>query len=267
MWRAAPDAFVRGRRTRLGIVSASLELWPSSPRRAGPPSRLDRLRRKVVELPCALLLFTQLAALLAYPFIETGTGDYVETGRAIFGLVGLLVLFMAVRAVRATPALTWIAVLLGGPVVLLTISEAVWPDNTTIAFWSALLHALFYFYTGYGLLRYMFADNWVTRDELYATGATFTVVAWGFAYLYVAVQIIWPHSFTAYGETGLPGARTWFEMLYLSITTMTSTGLSDIYAVEPHARAFVLLQQIAGMLYVALVVARLVGLTIARFRQ
>ena len=31
-------------------MSASLELWPSSPRRAGPPSRLDRLRRKVVEL-------------------------------------------------------------------------------------------------------------------------------------------------------------------------------------------------------------------------
>ena len=45
----------------------------------------------------------------------------------------------------------------------------------------SLLHALFYFYTGYGLLRYMFADNWVTRDELYATGAAFTVVAWGYA--------------------------------------------------------------------------------------
>ena len=66
---------------------------------------------------------------------------------------------------------------------------------------------------------------------------------------------------------GRPGTRTWFELLYLSITTMTSTGLSDIIAVTPHARSFVLLQQISGMLYVALVVARLVGLTIARFRQ
>ena len=248
-------------------MSASLELWPSSPRRSGPPSRLDQLRRKVTELPCALLLFAQLGALLAYPFVETATlGDYQEAGRAIFGLIGLLVLFLAVRAVRATPALTWVAVVLGGPVVLLTVAEAVWTENEVIAFWSALLHALFYFYTGYGLLRYMFADNWVTRDELYATGATFTVVAWGFAYLYVAVQFLWPNSFTIYGET-LPGIRSWYELLYLSITTMTSTGLSDIYAVTPHARSFVLLQQIAGMLYVALVVARLVGLTIARFRQ
>ena len=248
-------------------MSASLELWPPSPRRAGPPSRVDRLRRNLAELPCALLLFVQLGALLTYPFVETATfGDYREFGRACFGLIGLLVLFLAVRAVRATPALTWVAVVLGGPVVMLTVAEAVWPDNDSIAFWSALLHALFYFYTGYGLLRYMFADNWVTRDELYATGATFTVVAWGFAYLYVAVQFLWPNSFTIYGET-LPGVRTWYELLYLSITTMTSTGLSDIYAVTPHARSFVLLQQIAGMLYVALVVARLVGLTIARFRQ
>ncbi|WP_404387592.1 ion channel [Humibacillus xanthopallidus] len=247
-------------------MSASLELWPSSPRRAGPPSRLDRLRRKVTDLPCALLLFVQLGALLTYPFVETREGDVHETGRAVFGLIGLLVLFLAVRAVRATPALTWVAAVLGGPVVLLTIAEAVWPANDVVAFWSALLHALFYFYTGYGLLRYMFADNWVTRDELYATGATFTVVAWGYAYFYLAIQFIWPESFVIHGED-LGSERSWFEMLYLSIANMTGTGLSDIYAIEPHARSFVLLQQITGMLYVALVVARLVGLTIARFRQ
>lgn len=227
---------------------------------------MDRFRRKIAELPCALLLFAQLAALLAYPYIETRAGDVRETGRAIFGLIGLIVLFLAVRAVRATPALTWVAAVLGGPVVVLTVAEAVWPDNGVVAFWSALLHALFYFYTGYGLLRYMFADNWVTRDELYATGATFTVAAWGYAYLYLAVQFIWPDSFTINGEEG-GGERSWFEMLYLSIANMTGTGLSDIYAIEPHARSFVLLQQITGMLYVALVVARLVGLTIARFRQ
>ena len=52
---------------------------------------------------------------------------------------------------------------------------------------SALLHAPFYFYVSYGMIRYLFHDDRVTRDELYATGAAFTVVAWGFAYVYVAV--------------------------------------------------------------------------------
>jgi hypothetical protein len=214
-----------------------------------------------------VLLLVQLLGLLVYPFMEGATlGEFRSFGRALFGVFGLLVLFLALRAVRATPALTWVAVIIGIPVVVMTVLEAIYPDSVAVVFWSSLLHAVFYFYTGYGLLRYMFADNWVTRDELFATGATFTVVAWGFAYLYVAVQFIWPHSFTIYGEA-LPGTRSWFELLYLSITTMTSTGLSDIVAVTPHARSFVLIQQVAGMLYVALVVARLVGLTIARFRQ
>jgi hypothetical protein len=214
-----------------------------------------------------VLLLVQLLGLLVYPFMEGATfGGFRDLGRALFGVFGLLVLFLAVRAVRATPALTWVAVILGVPVVVLTVLEAVYTDSALVLFWSALLHALFYFYTGYGLLRYMFADNWVTRDELFATGATFTVMAWGFAYLYLALQFVWPNSFTIFGAT-VPGERTWYELLFLSVTTMTSTGLSDIVPVTPHARSVVMIEQIAGMLYVALVVARLVGLTIARFRQ
>src|SRR5262245_37149869 len=175
-----------------------------------------------------VLLVVQLAAILIYPSMENATlGDWRYFGRSLFGLVGLVVLFLAVRAVRATPALTWVAAVLGTPVVLLTVAEAIWPESQPVAFWSSLLHAAFYFYTGYALLRYMFADNWVTRDELFATGATFTVLAWAFAYLYFAVQFIWPDSFTIYGAAQ-PGMRTWYELLYLSITTMTSTGLSDI---------------------------------------
>ena len=45
------------------------------------------------------------------------------------------------------------------------------------------------------MIRYLFHDDQVTRDELYATGAAFTVVAWGFAYVYAAAQVVWPGSF------------------------------------------------------------------------
>ena len=43
----------------------------------------------------------------------------------------------------------------------------------------------------------MLADHEITRDELYAVGATFTLVAWAFAYTYTVVQAIEPGSFTA----------------------------------------------------------------------
>ncbi len=148
------------------------------------------------------------------------------------------------------------------PVVVLTIWEAVDPGVESVVLWSSVFHAAFYFYTAYALLRYMFDDHIVTTDELYATGATFTVVAWGFAYVYLAVDVVWPDSFSVVGDP--LEAKAWFEMLFLSVTTMTSTGLSDIVPVRPHARSFVMIEQIAGMLYLALAVARMIALTVAR---
>jgi hypothetical protein len=175
-------------------------------------------------------------------------------------LFGLGVLVLAVMAVRSTPALTWISVLLGVPVVVLTALELTWPGSSAIALWSAVLHAAFYGYTAYALIRYMFHDEHISRDELFATAATFTVVAWGWAYAYAAVQIVWPDSFTAAQHAADP--RTWVELLFLSVTTLSSTGLSDVVPVRPHARSVVMLEQIAGMLYLALVVARVTALTV-----
>jgi hypothetical protein len=211
----------------------------------------------VIRHPSADLLIVQLVGIVVYPFLG---GQ--PLGRAIFSTFALLVLALAVFAVRMTPALSWISAGLGLPVVVLTVWEAVDPGVESVVLWSSLFHAAFYFYTAYALLRYMFDDHVVTTDELYATGATFTVVAWGFAYLYLAIEVIWPGSFTVVGDP--LAAQAWFEMLYLSVTTMTSLGLSDIVPVKPHARAFVMLEQIAGMLYLALAVARIMALTVAR---
>ena len=208
------------------------------------------------EHPSAVLLAVQLVAVLAYPFFDDS-----PVGRAVLGVVGTAVVLIALWAVRRTPALSWVAVLLGGPAMVCTVLEAISPSTDAFVLGSALLHAPFYFYVSYGMIRYLFHDDKVTRDELYATGAAFTVVAWGFAYLYVAAQVIWPGSFTA-----VEGAseRSWFELLFLSFTTLTSVGLSDVTPVLEHARSLVMVEQVAGVLYVALVVARLVGLTVAR---
>jgi hypothetical protein len=216
----------------------------------------DRAKRH----PSAVLLFAQLLGVVLYPFMGES-----PTGRAMVSLFGLVVLVLAVWTTRTTPALTWVSLLLGLPVAILTIAEALNPGGQTVLFWSTLLHGAFYFYTTYGLLRYMFADRWVTPDELWATGATFTVVAWAFAYLYVAIQIAWPGSFIAAISPDQP--RTWVELLFLSFSNLTSTGLSDVAPVLPQARGLVMIEQLAGLLYVALVVSRVVGLTVNRERR
>ena len=214
---------------------------------------------RIWQQPSAVLLAVQLLGVLLYPFM-----DESPVGRAALSSFALVVLFLAVRAVRATSAFQWVAVLLGVPIVILTILEVTDPLDSRVILWSSVLHALFYFSTSFVLLRYMFLDRFVTRDELWATGATFTVVAWAFAYTFVAVQVLWPGSFIAAVDPDAP--RTWFQMLFLSFTTLTSVGLSDITPVLPQARSWVMIEQVAGLMYVALVISRIVGLTIARER-
>ena len=103
-------------------------------------------------------------------------------------------------------------------------------------------------------LALAFGGSEITRDELWAVGATFTLVAWAFAHLFVVAQAIDPNSFAA--------QRTWMELLFLSVTTLTSTGLSDIVPVTAGARAIVMFEQIAGLGYVVMLVSRVVGLAI-----
>ena len=219
---------------------------------AEPPS----VRRVLGTHPSAVLLAAQLLAVIGYPFL-----DGTAAGRAVLGVVQMAVVLIAVWAVRRTPALSWVAVCIGVPAMGFTVTEAIWPDMGWVVLVSALLHAPFYFYVSYAMVRYLFHDDRVTRDELYATAAAFTVVAWGFAYLYAAAQVVWPGSFVGAGG----GAdQDWFELLYLSFSVLTSVGLSDVLPVAAHARSIVMVEMVTGVLYVALVVARLVGLTVAR---
>ena len=204
--------------------------------------------------PSAVLLAAQLAAILIYPFLEEGS-----VGRSIFSMFGIAILGLVVLAVRSSSALTWVSVLLALPATVLLLVQAVTGDDALLPYSSAFESAL-YFYAGGALLFYMLEDHEITRDELYAVGATFTLVAWAFAYAYVVCQAVEPQSFTAAVDPR--DARTWMELLFLSFTTLTSTGLSDVVPIKPFARSLVMIEQLAGLGYVAMVVSRLVGLTL-----
>ncbi len=204
--------------------------------------------------PSAILLFAQLGAVLVYPFLEDS-----DAGRAIFSALGIGFLALVVVAVRSSPALTPVALLLALPATVLLLIQATGEYDSLLG-WSSALEAALYFYAAYALVKYMLADHDITTDELFAVGATFTLVAWAFAYVFQVVQAVEPGSFTAAVDPG--SDRSWMELLFLSFTTLTSTGLSDVVPVKAFARSVVMIEQLAGLGYVALVVSRLVGLLV-----
>jgi hypothetical protein len=204
--------------------------------------------------PSAILLAAQLVGVLVYPAMEGN-----EVGRSLFSVFGIVILALVVLAVRSSPVFTWFALLLGVPATILLLVQAITRDDALLPYSSAL-EAVLYFYAAYALIRYMLEDHVITRDELYAVGATFTLVAWAFAYSFTVYQTIEPHSFTAAVDPN--GDRTWVELLFLSFTTLSSTGLSDVIPIKPFARSLVMMEQLAGVAYIAMVVSRLVGMLV-----
>lgn len=207
----------------------------------------------LARYPSAHLLFVQLLAILVYPFVES-----LEHGRAIVGVFGIMVLVAAIRLVRSSPNTQWIALILAAFVLILTIAAEFVSSNTLTAA-LPIISAAFYFYAAFSLIRYMLEDLRATTDELFAVGATFTLLAWAFAHTYAACQVVTPHSFTA--GINPESARTWVELLYLSFAVLSGVGLSDVSPLQPFARSVVMLEQFAGVMYIALVVTRLVALS------
>ena len=86
--------------------------------------------------PSATLLIVQLLGLLAYPFLGGSA-----PGKAALGVVGMVMVLVAIWAVRFSPALVWVALLFGGPALVFTFVEAWSPGTDWVVLTNAALHA------------------------------------------------------------------------------------------------------------------------------
>ena len=203
--------------------------------------------------PSAILLLVQLMGMLLYPFLE-GT----QAAQVTFNAFGVTVLALTTRMVKRTPGRAWISVTLASAIIVLLVLQTFFGMNYLHP-WSSGLEATFYFYAAGSLIAYMMEDRRATTDELFAAGATFTLLAWGFTHLFMLIQLLQPG---AYGAAVNPhDMRTWTELNYLSFALLSSTGIGDVIPLTPHARSVASFAMFVGLFYLAGVVARLIGLT------
>lgn len=219
-----------------------------------PDNSFIRWRALASHHPSAFLLTAQLLSLVLYVVFD----DY-PSRRVLLGAFGILILPLVVWVIHRSPTIRWFAWVLGIPAFILSLLSVIFV-NPTLLLLSSSLEAVLYFYAAGSLIAYMMGDYRVTSDELFAAGATFTLLAWGFAYAYVVCQIGFPGSFTGGASAG--ESQTFLEFLSLSFTNLSATGLGDILPVSAPARVLVMLEQFSGIGYVAVVVSRLIGMTI-----
>lgn len=209
--------------------------------------------------PSAFLLAAQLLSLVLYAVFDGNS-----SGRILLGALGILILTLVVWVINRSPAINWIAWVLVAPAIVLSLLS-IFIDHPILLISSSLLEAVLYFYAAGSMVAYMMKDYRVTTDELFAAGATYTLLAWGFAYAYLVCQTWLPGSFVGMINPEQP--RTFLELLFLSFTNLSATGLGDILPVTPPARVLVMLEQFSGIGYVAIVVSRLIGMTLIRQQE
>ena len=204
------------------------------------------------RFPFAMLLAVQLLSVLFYGFMTDS-----KTSHLIFICLGLIVPILAVWTVYRSPATNWIGFVLVTASIS-TLLLAIFGEQTQLLAWSHAFESLLYFYAAISLVMYMFEDNIVTLDELYAPAATFTLLVWAFALAYSVCQQIYPGSVLAAINPNNP--RSWIELLFMSFSIQSSTGVGDVIPITGPARAIGSLQIFTGVMYIAVVVSRLVGL-------
>src|SRR3546814_20553457 len=108
----------------------------------------------------------------------------------------------------------------------------------------------------------MLGDMRVTTDELVSAATTFTLLAWAFAYAFSACQAWVPGSFSEVSVP--PQTRTWMELLFLSFSTLSGVGLSDIRPLSPLARPLTRLSMFSCVIYLATAFSRVLDPTLRR---
>jgi hypothetical protein len=104
----------------------------------------------------------------------------------------------------------------------------------------------------------------VTLDCIWGSISVYMFLGMCFAFLFGFLTILEPEAFEYAARAGSPGRLKLNDLLYFSYATLTTTGYGDITPSDPFVRMVATFEGIAGTLYIAVMISRLVGLNVAR---
>lgn len=214
-----------------------------------PTSGVDR---------CHYLLASLLAVLLLNPVLGQG-----HTGSIVLDLFVSSTLLLTVRALRGPKKGIYRATLV---LCVLAVSAAAASHLFKRPEFLPLGHGLgllFFLLTGITLLGRALEPGHVTASRLQAAVCAYLLIGLGWALAFSVLEHAQPGAFhdpsggSPHDHAVLAGFP---HLIYYSFTTLTTLGFGDIVPKSPLARALTTIEAVMGQLYLALLVARLVGL-------
>lgn len=114
----------------------------------------------------------------------------------------------------------------------------------------------------------LFQSKDVTVDTIVGAVVAYLLVAVAFGVLYELMETERPGSFEGIPEDAAASSpKLVASMMYFSLICITTMGFGDIVPVSPLAKPVAALEGMFGQLYLAVMIARLVGLHLARDKE
>lgn len=222
----------------------------------GSTPRLWRLLSPGKHLP---LLLALVALFLLYPAMVEGSRLRLFR----FGFAGVLVL--SVYSLGRRRRQLWTAALLGLPAVAGQLVAYAVPDSGLLPMVAASLGLLFLAYTTVVVSRSVLAVGPVTGDKIAGAVSVYLLLGLIWAFLYGLLAMAAPASFRwpddLAGEPGHGQGESAF--IYFSFATLSTLGYGDISPASHWSQTFAWMEAVTGQLFLAILIARLVGLQVA----
>ena len=191
---------------------------------------------------------------LLYPYLERHA-----SGEILLDVLVAAVLVAAVYAVSIQKHFFGLAALLGLAALVTDVGNTV-TDTEAFELAALLCVVPFYVFTTIIVFSRVLTATTVTSDTLYGAVCVYMLMALTWAGLYMLVEWFYPASFYVSTASSPDRVLDWSELFYFSYTTLTTLGYGDITPVTSAARSMATLEAACGVLYTAILVARLVGM-------
>jgi hypothetical protein len=217
---------------------------------------LPGLREQLERRRFTILLFAILA-MTVVPLLRGGRANQAS------GLLVGFVLLAAVHAVSGKPRRTLVFTILavivfGGRLGTMFGGRFDYKDQWDAG--SYVVAAGFMAVIVVRLYTSIIRGSRINGDTVMGAICVYLLIGYTWAYLYALVELVEPGSFgfPAYAQPG-PGTPPEFTFGYYSFVTLTTLGYGDITPITPRARTLSWLEAVAGVSYMATVIAFLVS--------
>ena len=205
--------------------------------------------RRTREGGLRVLLASQLLLIALSPVLARSLA-----GNALYVILATAVVLAFAYAASERRRDLAIALLLAVPAVVMRWTD-VFEHGRIFDMVSLGITLTFYVYAGVLVLQRVMRTEKVTVDEIYGALSVYILIGIMWGMLYRIVEQLVPDSFRSVTGEIVP-----WDLVYFSFTTLMTVGYGDIQPASPYAKALAILEGLAGVLYTAVFISRLVGL-------